>query len=285
MNTHSLSPSFSFPQTVVKGHDSNHHAKDNGVEDRKDENRLVDDSYHPSKQLETKDSKGSDGVISKMALQAASTSIHHSADIQITTKEGDVITINLNESKSSRSHALQAEQGDNNISVYSEVNSSASSFNISIDGDLNENEQKSLTDLINKMSKVSDDFFKGNVESAFKHAQKVGFDIEQIAGFSMELRKEKSVQAVTAYQQTAVPEQNINADLLKLAGDFIAETKAFMADADAMLDSFAQPRQAFADLFAGIAQMDAIDNEAENDNEQSMFLKIIENIGNDIFMR
>ncbi len=280
MNTHTVSPLFSFPQPIVRGHDSNHHAKDKRLEGEKHKNRLADDSYHPNKRLETANSKE---VTSKMSLQAVSTSISHSADIQITTKEGDVITINLNESKSSRRGVLQAEQGSDYIAVYSKNNSSESSFNISIEGDLNEGEQKSLADLINKMSKVSDDFFKGNVKSAFKHAQKVGFDTEQIAGFSMELRKEQSVRAVTAYQQTAMLGQNINPDLLKQAGNFIAETKALMADTEAMLDSFSQPQQAFSDLFSGILQMN-IDSDLDNEDEQPLFLKMIENIGNDIFI-
>ncbi|NOR68474.1 MAG: hypothetical protein GQ532_02050, partial [Methylomarinum sp.] len=130
---------------------------------------------------------------------------------------------------------------------------------------------------------VSDKFFKGDVESAFKHALKVGFDTEQIASFSMDLSREKSVQAVAAYQQTIVPEQNVNTDLLKQAGDFLAQTKAFMADTGAMLESLAEPKQAFADLFAGVGQMNKATSEELDGSNESLFLKMIENITHDIF--
>lgn len=279
MNIHSLSSSFSFPQPSVKGHENNHPSKDNGVEGGKHRNRTDHDSFQPSRRLETKDT----GVVSsKMSLQAISTSISHTADIQITTKQGDVVTISLNESLNTSQGELQAEQGEDNITAFNKNIETVSGFTISIEGDLNEDEQESLANLINKMSKVTDKFFKGNAHAAFKHAQKVGFDTEQIAGFSMDLRQEKSVQAVTAYQQTAMPEHNVNPDLLKQAGDFIAETKEYMADTGAMLESIAQPKQAFTDLFTAIAQMN-VDSELDSEDGQPLFMKMIENIGRDIF--
>jgi len=280
MNIHALSSSFSFPQPSVKGHESNHHSsKDRGLEGEKNRSLMDHDSFQPSRRLET---GGKDVVNSKMSLQAISTHISHTADIQITTKEGDVVTISLNESLNSGQSKLKAEQGDDNIDTFNKNTESVSGFAISIEGDLNKDEQESLAKLINKMSKVTDKFFKGNTQAAFKHAQKVGFDTEQIAGFSMDLRQEKSVQAVTAYQQTAMPEQNINPDLLKQAGDFVAKTKDYMADTGAMLDSIAQPKQAFTDLFAGILQMN-VNSGLESENGQPLFMKMIKNIGNDIF--
>jgi len=281
MYTQLLSPEFSLPQPFLRAADSNKqssHREEKVDDQHKRQGRLSDDSYQPSKRLEQ---AGSGTASSTMTVNSIATSIEHSAEIQITTKEGDVVTISLNESEVNSRSAFQAEQGDSKVTAYSESRSIESGFSISIEGDLNEDEQKSLADLINKMSKVSEKFFNGNVQSAFKHAQNVGFDTEQITGFSMELRKEKSVQAVTAYQQTRVPEQSIKPDLLKQAADFIAETKVMMADTNEILDSFYQPKQAFSDLFSGVSHMNVADSKPEN--EQALFLKMIENIGNDLF--
>jgi len=284
MNTQSLSPSFFSPQPILrdshtdKGNSS--HSQHKGVEAGRHhsfQNKLNDDSYHSSERIEPR------LVSAEMAVQGVARSVSHSAEIQVTTQQGDVVTISLNQSASSSRSAFQAEQGDSKVSAYSESYSYESGFSMSIEGDLNEDEQKSLTDLINKMTKVSDNFFKGNVESAFKHALKVGFDTEQIASFSMDLSREKSVQAVSAYQQTIVPEHNINTDLLKQAGDFLAQTKVFLVESDAMLDSLAEPKQAFTDLFAGIGQMNNVIPEQVDDASKPLFLKMIENITHDIF--
>lgn len=305
MFTQSLVSSFSFPQPTVRGFEPNqhhHHARDKGIDAEKPnnhQNRQVEDSYQPTsiptttatptptptapaQQVDTNNS----GVVStEMAVLGLTTSMNQSVDIEITTQEGDVVTISLSQSASSSVSVFEAEQGDSRISAFAETQTIESGFNISIEGDLNEDEQESLANLIKKMSKVSDKFFKGNIESAFKHAQKVGFDTEQIAGFSLDLKMDKSVQAVAAYQQTTMPEQNINTDLLKQAGDFLAETKAFMADTGAMLDSFAEPKQTFTDLFSGVAQLDTGTHEEIEDDgsDQPLFLKMIEHLANAFF--
>ena len=244
------------------------------------QNRLREDTYQPAQVKQLPDS----GVTeSRMAMQGIATSISHSAEIQVKTREGDLVTISFNQASTSSSSAFQMEQGDSKISIYSESYSLSSGFSMSIEGDLNEEETESLAKLIKKMSKVSDKFFKGNINAAFKHAQKVGFDTEQIASFSMSLEMEKSVQAVAAYQQTTLPEQHVDADLLKQAGKFLAETKQFLADTETMLESLAKPEQYFSDLFAGMGHLySSFQDEEENSNEP-LFLKLIENIAKDLF--
>ncbi len=283
MYTQSLSPSFSLPQSFLTDIDSNKH--DSHKQEKVDDNykrggRLANDSYHPGKRLENTSSKV---VSSEVALKSTATRVSHSADIQIKTKQGDIVTISLNQSATNSSSTLQAEQGNSKVIAYSESNSVESGFSISIEGDLNKEEQKSLTELINKMSKVSDKFFNGNVKSAFKHAQKMGFDTEQIASFSMDLRKEKSVQAVAAYQQTTVPEQNINTDLLKQAGDFLAQAKASMADTHSKLNSLTN--QSFTDLFAGVGEMNMIAQDKVEESREPLFLQMIRNISEGVFAK
>jgi len=287
MYTQSLSPSLSLPQSLLTGLASDHHkhsrddAVEHGAKHHKLQNRLAEDSYQAVDRQALDDFSA---LRSEMAVQSVASSVSHSADIQIRTQEGDVVTISLNQSASSSQTAFQAEQGGSSISAYSESNSFSSAFSLSIDGDLNEDEKKSLAALINKMSKVSDKFFKGNIQGAFKHAQKVGFDTEQIAGFSMDLNSERSVQAVAAYQQTTVPEQNINTDLLKQAGEFLAQTKDYMADTKTLLNSFMEPQQSFKNIFIGVAEVTDIAQEsAEDKPDKSLFLKLIENIADDIF--
>ncbi len=159
-----------------------------------------------------------------------------------------------------------------------------SDFNLSIEGDLNAEEQQSISELLKAMSQVSQDFFQGNVSNAFSQAQNMGLETEQIAGFSMNMNSQKSVQAMAAYQQTKMPEQNIDTNILSQASDFLAQAKQSIAETKSVIDSFAAPEQSFTDMFAGVGQM--FSNDQENDpqhNTGDMFLKVVENISQDLF--
>jgi len=282
MYSNALSPSSYSPQPFLKDFKSDHHhsRKNESVEDGQHKRHGHDD-YKPSS---VNDTPRTDKVASTMAVQSVVSSISKSAEIEIKTKEGDVVTISLSEFASSSQAGFEMEQGGNKISAYGETRVTESGFSLSIEGDLSEDEEKALAGLIDKMTKVSDKFFSGDINAAFKHAQKVGFDSEQIAGFSMDLNMQKSVQAVAAYQQTVMPDENVNTDMLGQARDFLAETKQFMAGTAAILDSIAEPKQAFGDLFMGVGQMQQNEyDQIENVSSDSLFLKMIENVAGDIF--
>lgn len=286
MDTQSILPSSLFPQAFLKneGEDEHTSARNSDVEGNRQHrlqrlNELASDTYHPDRD----DKRESVGSTTEMAFQSYATRTSHSADIEVRTQEGDIVTISLNELAENSQSALQARDGNNSLSVYSKSSSYSSSFSLSIEGDLNEDELKSINDLIKKMTKVSDKFFDGNIAGAFKHASKIGFNTEQIAGFSMDLNRERSVQAISAYQQTTRPEQNINTDLLEQANEFLAETKDFLADANAMLDFLEQPKKGFDDLFSGVGQMYQEENPAVDNLDQRAFLDMIQNISSNVF--
>jgi hypothetical protein len=286
MNTQSISPSYFLPQSHLKETDLDEHTQSRGKEVEENRrhslqrlNKLADDVSRPNREEDLYTQMAT----TEMAFQSYETRTSHSADIQITTQEGDVVTISMSELLESSQAQLQAKQGGNSLDMYAETRHSSSNFSFSVEGDLNEDELKSINKLIKKMTKVSDKFFDGNTAGAFKHAMKMGFNTEQISGFSMDLNREQSIQAVTAYQQTTMPEQNINTDLLKQASDFLAETKDFLSDTNRMLDFIEQPREGFDSLFAGLGQMHHDENPIENALGQQAFLDMINNISADVF--
>ncbi len=160
----------------------------------------------------------------------------------------------------------------------------SSEFSLNIEGDLNPEELQSITNLMNAMSEVSQGFFQGTAGNAFSHADNMGFEADQIAGFSMGANKQQSVKAVAAYQQAAMPEQNVNTNVLSEVGEFLSQAKEVVADSTAAVESFAEPKNSFVDMFVNIGQLF---NNAENkeDDHGDMFLKMIENISSDFFDR
>ncbi|MBS3952032.1 MAG: hypothetical protein KGZ88_03685 [Methylomicrobium sp.] len=233
-----------------------------------------------SNQLES----GPKSTSTDMSFQGIAMQTSRSAQIQIETQEGDIVTVNFNQAESASRSAFNMSQDGSSISGYEESYSFSSDFTISVEGELNEEEQKSLKDLMEKMHKVSHAFFNGNDKAAMKHAMKLGFDNQQIAGFSMDLNRQKSVQAVAAYQQTLTPEQAVNTDLLTQASDFLDKVKTMLSDAQQSLQAMSKPQQTFNDLFAEIGLL-LNDNpdEVEASEDNQVFTGLVDNISQSVF--
>lgn len=190
---------------------------------------------------------------SSLQVRDVSASMRRSFEIQMTTQQGDVVTIAYNEASTDHQNAFEFKDAENSVKGFQTESSNSSEFQISIKGDLNEDEQKSLQDLMQQMQKVGKDFFQGDTKSAFQQAQKMGFDTEQIAGFSMSLNMEKSVRAVSAYQEIS-EQQPIDNKVLKQAGDFYNQASQAMSGRSDVLQLFAEPAKVFNDLAQGIVE-------------------------------
>lgn len=194
-------------------------------------------------------------AVSSAAFEVAAMRTSRSGQIQIETREGDIIKIGFSQSASFSQSAASFSQPGFSLNAFEQSASFSQELSISIEGDLNTDEQKALKSLMQDMHKISNAFFHGNDKAALHHAMKLGLDGEQIAGFSMDLTARKSVQAVTAYQQTALPEQTVDGGLLSQAGDFLAQAKTMLSDVRGALQAMADPQKAFNDLFAGIGML------------------------------
>ena len=191
---------------------------------------------------------------SSLALQSQAAEFNRSAQIEIMTQEGDVIKIGLAQSVSKNQSVFNIEQDGATLSGFQSNFSSSSSLTVSIEGNLNEDEQASLKHLLKQMDKVGHAFFKGDVQAAFHHAGRLGIDGATIAGVSMNLETSRSVQAVAAYQQTRLPEQNVQPDSIKQVSDFFNQAREMLKTARSTLATFENPLSAFNDLFAGVNQ-------------------------------
>lgn len=119
------------------------------------------------------------------------------------TAEGDRVTIKARDS------LVLAGRYENRESGYNLAagGSSAQRFGISVEGNLNEQEQSSIVELLSKVDKLATQFFAGDLDQAFAQAQKLGYDSEQIAAFSLNLSQVEVRRASQTYQQIANPGQ------------------------------------------------------------------------------
>lgn len=117
-----------------------------------------------------------------------------SFSFDLRTRDGDIVTITANSQQTTSLNATSVNYADQYANVnargVSMERSSSSAFNFSVKGDLDEGEMQAIGDLLNKIGQISDSFFSGNVMDAFDMAMELGFDGEEIAAFSLNLKHE-----------------------------------------------------------------------------------------------
>lgn len=205
--------------------------------------------------LEAGDQTTPAAAASVLQAQGFAAQSSQSAEIKVVTKEGDIIKIKLSQSASVSQGAVNVQQDGGSATAFQASSTNSSSMSVSVEGNLNEDEQKALKNLLKEMDTVGKDFFNGNIKDAFEHTQKIGLDSEQIAGFSMSLSSSRSIQAVAAYQQVAAPDQQVEADKIKQATDFFSHAKELLASAQSALKPFENPLSVFNALFSGVNQV------------------------------
>ena len=119
-----------------------------------------------------------------------------SAFIEITTRDGDVITIDL-------TAAIDASKSFNGNGDFEASITAQNSGQFVIEGVLDEDELSALNDLLAQVDSLAGKFFGGDVAAAFQQAQGMGFNTDEIAGFSLDFSQSSSVQASVAYLENA----------------------------------------------------------------------------------
>lgn len=187
---------------------------------------------------------------------------------ELTTKEGDKVSI-----RASSSVGMSAAAGRDASGIYGSASqSSASSFELLIEGDLNENELKAINQLMGRIDKLAGQFYAGNLDEAFNNAVSLGYDGQQIAGYSLNLSQVQIQQVAVAYGAFA-PENDVRApDLanqLAPVGNFIKDVFETLGVANA----FADPQKLLLELSQKMA------DKVESENTQpSAFAQFLERI-------
>ena len=149
---------------------------------------------------------GSAGVVSNQAAAIESTS-RESLSLKITTKDGDRVTIRLDQRQYDGASISSSQNANGQTLQAQTAHLFSGHYQISVKGHLDASEQKSITDLLDKVQSLSNTFFNGNVQDAFKQAQSLGINGTSLAKFSLSLSYSKSVRAA-AYSQTAPAAQS-----------------------------------------------------------------------------
>jgi hypothetical protein len=170
-------------------------------------------------------------------------------EFEVTTQEGDVVKVTAMSDKESFQQALLAQVDGNELYAnYSEENN-ASGFNLQVEGDLNEAEMKALESLMSQVNDLAEEFYTGDLDTAFNMAMDLTSDADQIAEFSLDLKQSfssskeygsASGDAMTNYAKPSLP---------KGLADPLADFAEGVKDAYEQASSFQNPRSLLDNLF------------------------------------
>jgi hypothetical protein len=148
-------------------------------------------------------------------------------DLQVTTREGDKLRISVAQASASYAQASVAEgssaNGNARVSQYSSQSSTLQigGFQVSVEGQLNDDERAALSKLFSQVRELSDKFFAGDLQGAFDQALKLELDGGQLASMSLNLSQASISQASDAYsavaEQGGQPARAVNSSLIDYA--------------------------------------------------------------------
>ncbi|HSX51089.1 MAG TPA: DUF5610 domain-containing protein, partial [Cellvibrio sp.] len=155
---------------------------------------------------------------------------------ELTTKEGDKVTIKATSSEGLAVEAGRTGRGNNSASALNASYSSSQSFSLAIDGELNEDELSAINDLLGRVNDLASQFFEGDLDVAFEQALNLGYDAEQIGSFSLNLAQAE-IQQVTEAYMAFEPNRGGNNSAPQLLADQLLSMGNFIRD---LLDSLTQ---------------------------------------------
>ena len=133
----------------------------------------------------------------------AGTRSSQSLSLEVVTRDGDKVTVNFR----------QKEGGISLTTPGMSLTASAfsSRFDMQIDGNLDEGELNALQTLFDDVGKLSETFYGGDLGAALEEAMQLGFDGNELASMSLELRQRSFSSVSRAYGESgpSLPTQRL----------------------------------------------------------------------------
>jgi hypothetical protein len=134
------------------------------------------------------------------------------SSFQITTKEGDVVTLDFSRSQSITAGSVEGSEG----SIVYAGSASSTQLDFSVQGELSEDESESIKEVVENINELAKKLFKGKIGAAMEKLGELKIDTEYLAGMSLSMSSSISYQAVSAYTQVSrIPGEGtqVNPDL------------------------------------------------------------------------
>lgn len=113
----------------------------------------------------------------------------------LTTAEGDEITITADRS----SHLYNASHQGTSNTLDIQTSSNQQQFAFQVNGDLNEDELTAINDLLVQIMSLSEQFYSGDVGTAYQSALAMNYDSSEITAYALQLTQVESYHVAATY--------------------------------------------------------------------------------------
>lgn len=161
-------------------------------------------------------------------------------DFNLTTQDGDIVTIKM-------MHGQSGLASFSDAAGLIQAGEQSSSFQFEVDGELDVDELRAITDLLDQVGDISEFFFNGDIDGAIASATQLSYNNGEISTFDVNLSHSVSEAAgVTAADDIQTP--------VGIAGPSAERFVEQVDYAGQLAENLSQPRSLVADLTDWVAQ-------------------------------
>jgi hypothetical protein len=179
-----------------------------------------------------------------------------SFNLEILTKDGDRVKIEIN--TDTMSESLRYQYGDEGKNIRGkQISDSTDDFlSFSIQGEVDPEELNAISDLIVEITALADTFYSGNFQDALSQATEMGYNSNELSGFTLDLKHERSAYAAYMSPETQVPAYENTKTAQPASGNYQG---TLMKDVQKLADHqgfalFEKPLDLFNDIFSALQE-------------------------------
>jgi hypothetical protein len=188
-----------------------------------------------------------------------------SFSLELVTQDGDRISIDIEKRDQVHAAASFSQNGDNSTSGIRYQQSSASRFNLTVEGEIDDEELAAINQLLENVDSIAVDFYAGNLDEAFASALDLNIDRDQLASLNLELQKTSVTKALASYSANAEqPPSSPLADLSQLVDDLDSALSG--------LTALPSPLSLFEQVVQGIGQLQDAEQGVEKGEQLGQLL-------------
>ncbi len=161
--------------------------------------------------------------------------------LELMTRDGDKVSLSFTQSGRSFYAATQTGQQQVSLSGFEQNRD----WQMDVVGSLDEGELEALSSLLQDVEKLSTSFFSGDLGKALQQAMELGFDGDELASMSLNLRQESFSSVSRAYN--SVQPKLPTPQLESLSSPLLAYNDYYLSALE-QAKSFADPEQLINDL-------------------------------------
>jgi len=187
-----------------------------------------------------------------------------SVSLQVNTKDGDRVTINVSRESGASARELYAKNNDGESYQKENTSFARAGLSYQVQGQLDEQELVAIDDFVGQVKNVADEFFQGDVQGALHQGLDLGYDEKQIANFSLDLHQEETRRFTEVYREVAQysPTGELDDKPSKQERQLFSPLKSVLSSLHNMFEEakivpgLSKDKNDVAQIFEGVARLD-----------------------------